>query len=86
VSNGPDPALLNDWFTWGGVLFVVALVILVWITVYMLTPKPAPVAVSYPVSPCAPHGHAYVSQPVVWRCAHCADERVADDVYDQNAA
>lgn len=86
MSNGPDPALLNDWFTWGGVLFVAACVAVVWVTAYILTPKPAPVTVPVPVSPCAPHGHSYVAQPVTWRCAHCGDERVAEEVYDQAVA
>jgi hypothetical protein len=86
MSNGPDPAMVSDWFTWGGVLFMVACVVLVWLTWFILTPQPDPVPVSYPVSPCAPHGHQYRAQPVTWRCAHCGDERVAEEVYDQNAA
>jgi len=87
MSEGPDPAMVADWFTWGGVLFVAAIVVLVWVTVYILTPKrpPAPVAVSFPVSPCAPHGHRYVAQPVTWRCATCGDERVVE-LYEENVA
>ena len=86
MSNGPDPGMVSDWFTWGGVLFVAACVVLVWVTVYILTPKPAPAPVSFPVSPCAPHGHRYVAQPVTWRCATCGDERTPEGVYDQSAA
>lgn len=88
MSNGPDPALVSDWFTWGGVLFVVGCAALfVWVTAFILTPKRAPfVAVSYPVSPCAPHGHSYVAQPVTYRCPHCGDERTAEEVYDQEFA
>ena len=85
MSNGPDPAMVSDWFTWGGVL-VVVLVVLVWVTVYILTPKPAPVTVPVPVSPCAPHGHRYVAQPVTWRCATCGDTRAPEGAYDQDAA
>jgi len=86
MSDGPDPALLNDWFTWAGVLFVAACVAAVWVTAYILTPKPDPVPVVVPVSPCAPHGHRYVAQPVTWRCAHCGDERTPEGAYDQDAA
>ena len=86
MSNGPDPAMVSDWFTWGGVLFVAAAIAVVWVTVYILTPKPAPVPVSFPVSPCAPHGHRYVAQPVTWRCATCGDERTPEGAYDQDAA
>ena len=85
MSNGPDPALLNDWFTWGGVLLVVGCAV-VWVVVGFLTPKRQPAPVVVPVSPCALHGHSYVAQPVTWRCCHCGDERKAEGVYDQNHA
>jgi len=68
---------------------LVFLVLLAWLTVLILRflPEDEPsFTVSYPVSPCAPHGHSYAAQPVTWRCVHCGDERVAEEVYDQNAA
>jgi len=91
MSNGPDPALLNDWFTTPFVLGVVWLVVLVWLTLVILLPRERIVSradelAPIPVSPCAPHGHRYVAQPVTWRCAHCGDTRVAEGVYDQDAA
>ena len=94
MSNGPDPALVYDWFTWWGVLFVAACVAAVWVTAYILTPKTEPKHVvgwgveyeNVPVSPCAPHGHRYVAQPVTWRCSHCGDERTPEGAYDQDAA
>jgi hypothetical protein len=91
MSNGPDPAMVNDWFTWPFVFGCVFLVFLVWLTLVILLPRerivsravePAPI----PVSPCAPHGHRYVAQPVTWRCATCGDERTPEGVYDQSAA
>jgi len=87
MSNGPDPALVSDWFTWPFVIGVVWLVFLAWLTLVILLPRERyPVATVYPVSPCAPHGHRYVAQPVTWRCQHCGDVRVAEEAYDQNVA
>ena len=91
MSNGPAPGLLNDWFTTPFVLGVVWLVVLVWLTLVILLPREritsrANAAVSFPVSPCAPHGHRYVAQPVTWRCATCGDERTPEGAYDQDAA
>ena len=97
MSTGPAPTMLTDWFTWGGVLFVAvfvaACVFFGWLTAYILTPKRPTkhvvgwgIEYEYPVSPCATRGHYYVSQPVVWRCQHCGDTRVAEEVYDQSVA
>ena len=87
MSKGPDPAMVSDWFTWGAVLLVVGCAV-VWVVVGFLTPhrQLAPVTAPVPVSPCALRGHSYVAQPVMWRCAHCGDERKAERVYDQNHA
>ena len=76
MSAGPDPAMINDWFTWGGVLFVAVCVLVVWGFVLLLTPKRrVPVLAPVRVSPCVARGHSYVTQPVRWRCVHCGDER-----------
>jgi len=80
MSKGPDPAMVADWFTWGGVLFVAVCVGVVWVVVFLLTPKRrVPVLAPAPAHPCALHGHTYRAQPVVWRCVHCSDERVPTD-------
>ena len=70
---------------------VVWLVFMVWLTLVILAPREryphsTTAPASYPVSPCAPRGHYYVSQPVTWRCQHCGDKRVAEEVYDQTYA
>ena len=83
--------MVYDWFTWPFVFGCVFLVFLVWLTLVILLPrerypKADPVPVSFPVSPCAPHGHRYVAQPVTWRCATCGDERTPEGAYDQDAA
>jgi hypothetical protein len=83
--------LVTDWFTTPFVLGVVWLVAVVWVTLVMLLPREritsrADEPASVPVSPCVNSGHAYRAQPTVWRCVHCGDERVTEDVFDQEHA
>ena len=87
MSNGPAPTLVNDWFTTPFVTGAVFLTLFVWLTVLILRHVEADEPpVSFPVSPCAVLSHQYRSQPVVWRCVRCGDERVAEEVYDQTYA
>jgi hypothetical protein len=87
MSDGPAPGLVADWLTPGAFLGVFWLLCLLALTFYILdfqecdrcADEPAPI----PVSPCVNSGHAYRAQPKVYRCVNCGDERVTEDVYDQ---
>ena len=90
MSDGPAPGLVFDWITPEAFLIFLCVASAAWLAWFAVqcfggnpdADEPAPV----PVSPCVNSGHAYRAQPTVWRCCNCGDERVTEDVFDQEHA